>query len=114
MKSLVIFLFQGSLKKEWPQNLLLLLLFVIFVGNAIGLLDFKSSLIQIVDIRPEIFSPDLTNFTLPQIMTSSEFLALVISGIVLVIFLPILTPIGASILVFILALPPLVIAVNFP
>src|SRR5688572_24544984 len=114
MKRLVLSLFQGSLKKEWRQNLLLFLLFTLFIGNAIGLLDFKNSFTQIVDIRPEIFSPDLTNFTLPEILRSAEFLILVVSGLVLVVFLPILSPIGASILVFILAIPPLVIALNFP
>ena len=114
MKRLVNSLFQGSLKKEWRQNLLLFLLFTTFVSNAIGLVDFKGSVMAAVDIRPEIFSPDLTNFSLPQIVSSAEFLILVVSGLVLVIFLPILSPIGASILVFILAIPPLVIALNFP
>jgi adenylate cyclase len=114
MKRWFIYFIQGSLKKEWRQNLLLLVLFSIFVSNAVGLLDFNNSIFSAVDIRPEVFSPDLTNFTFPQIISSAEFLILVGSGLVLVVFLPILTPIGASILVFILAIPPLVIAVNFP
>jgi adenylate cyclase len=114
MKRLIVFLFQGSMKKEWPQTLFLLLLFAIFVSNAIGLVDFKNSITKIVDIRPEIFSPDLTSFSVPQIISSPEFLLLAVSGLVLVVFLPILTPIGASILVFILAMPPLVFALNFP
>ena len=114
MKRLVLLLFQGSVKNEWRQNLLLFLLFGVFVGNAIGLLDFKNSLSSVVDIRPEIFSPDLTSFSLPQIVSSAEFLILLAAGLLLIVFLPILTPIGASILVFILALPPLIIALNFP
>lgn len=114
MKKLVIFLFQGSIRKEWPQTLFLLSLFAVFVSNAIGLVDFKNSVTSIVDIRPEIFSPDLTSFSVPQIISSADFLLLVASGLALVVLLPILTPIGASILVFILALPPLVIALNFP
>lgn len=107
-------MFQGSLKKEWRQNLLLLVLFSIFISNAVGLLDFNNSIFPAVDIRPEVFAPDLANFTIPQIISSAEFLILVVSGLVLVVFLPILTPIGASILVFVLAIPPLVIALNFP
>src|SRR5688572_17612901 len=114
MKRLFVFLFQGSIKKEWPQALFLLLLFTIFISNAIGLIDFKNSLTKIIDIRPEIFSPDLTSFSVPQMIGSLEFWVLVGSGLVLVVLLPILTPIGASILVLILAIPPLVIALNYP
>jgi adenylate cyclase len=114
MKRLVVFLFQGSLKKEWPQTLFLLLLFAIFISNAIGLIDFKNSFTKIIDIRPEIFSPNLTGFSIPQIISSAEFWLLVVSGLVLVVLLPVLTPIGASIVVFILAIPPLVVALNYP
>lgn len=114
MKRLVFFLFQGSIRKEWPQTLFLFLLFAVFISNAIGLLDFRNSITKIIDIRPEIFSPDLSGFSIPQIISSAEFLLLLMTGLILVVFLPIMTPIAASILVFILALPPLIITLNFP
>jgi adenylate cyclase len=101
-------------RPEWSQSVLLGLMFLLFVSNAIGLLEFKSDLLPGVSLRPEIFSTNSESFKLPDIMASGSFALLMATGLVLIIFLPAMTPVGASLLVFFLALPPLWLELKFP
>lgn len=106
MKRLHKTLFSPStFKAEWPRCLLLGLMLLLFIGNAGGLLQFDN-LLPAIDIRTE-FLAAAGKYSFVQVLKSGDFLLLLVSGTLLVTLLPMLTPIGASLLVAILAVPPL-------
>jgi len=104
---------KASPRTEWPASVLLLVLALVFVGNAIGLLELRSAILPSISLRTEIFS-NTGSFGLPPVVTSPEFAVLLVSGVVMAILLPLLSPIGASVLVLILAIPPFWLALAFP
>jgi adenylate cyclase len=114
MKKLYKSLLASSFRSKWPQSLLLGVLFLIFISNAIGLLEFKSDLLPGIELRPEIFTSSTSAFSLPEMMASANFSLLLVSGLIMALLLPRLTPIGASLLVLSLALPPLWLELTFP
>lgn len=106
--------FNSSLSAEWPNTLLLVALVFVFASTALGFLEFNSDVIAGIKVRGEIFLSRDNSFSLPEIATSSEFLILVASGLLLSVLLPLLSPIGASLLVFLLAIPPFAIELYYP
>lgn len=114
MKNLLKSPFNSSLRAEWPNTLLLVALVFVFASTALGFLEFNSDVIAGIKVRGEIFLARDNSFSLPEIATSSEFLILVSSGLLLSVLLPLLSPIGASLLVFLLALPPFVLELYSP
>jgi hypothetical protein len=101
-------------KASVPQMILLLFLFLVFISNAVGLLEFQDNVIPDIRFSMEYFRDANGNLVFPRIAETGEFLYLLLSGIALAVFLPLLTPISASVLSFALALPPFVTAVNVP
>lgn len=107
MKKLPSTLFTASYHINWPQSLLLASMFLLFICNAIGLVHFRSDFLEGVDLNLAVFTSLDHNLQLPQIMATREFLLLVLSGILMILLLPLLSPVAASIFVVLLAIPPL-------
>lgn len=114
MKNLLTSQINSSLKAEWPNSLLLIFLVILFASTAIGLLEIDSDLLPDIDVRSEIFSGADDSFRLPAIIKSTEFMTLVSSGLLLAVLLPLLSPIGASFLVLLLAVPPFWLELHYP
>ncbi len=114
MKHLLKSPFNSSLRSEWPTTLLLGALVLVFAGTASGLLEFNSTISAGVNVRSEIFLSHDNAFSLPAITTSGEFLILVASGVLMALMLPLLSPIGASFLVLLLAIPPFWMEWSYP
>ena len=106
--------FNSSLSAEWPNTLLLVALVFVFASTALGFLEFNSDVVAGIKVRGEIFLAGDNSFSLPEIATSIEFIILVTSGLLLSVMLPLLSPIGASLLVFLLALPPIALELYYP
>jgi adenylate cyclase len=107
MKKLPSTLLTAPYHINWPQSLLLALMFLLFICNAIGLVHFRSDFLEGVDLNLAVFSSLDHNLQLPQIMATEEFLLLVLSGILAILLLPLLSPIVASAFIILLAIPPL-------
>lgn len=106
MKKLYLKLLSSSLHVVWSQSTLLAVMFLIFVSNAIGLMEIKGSLLPGLQLNPDVFSQS-DGLRFPNIMESGSFYLLLGTGALMILLLPMLTPIGASLLVFVLAIPPL-------
>lgn len=105
---------QASLKTEWSQAVFLMLLVLLFTINSLGLLDVDLNRFPGLHLELERLITPTGDIELPQSARSAEFILMVISGVLLSMTLPIFTPIPASILVLLLALPSLVLGVGFP
>jgi adenylate cyclase len=101
-------------KASVPQMILLCFLFMVFIGNAVGLLQFRDNFIPDVSFSMEYFRDANGNLIFPRIVESGEFIYLLLSGVALAVLLPVLPPIYASVLAFSMALPPFVTALNVP
>lgn len=104
----------ASIQHEWRKIALLGMIFLLFVSNAIGLIQFGKDLWPGIDFRVDFLRDRDGNFALPDIATNPEFIMLMTSGVLLIVFLPLLSPIRASLLVFILGLPPVWLAIATP
>jgi len=113
MKNLLTAQINSSLRAEWPHSALLALLLFVFAGTALGLFEFAGDAISI-KLRSDVFFARDNSFTLPEIATTPDFLILILSGLALAMLLPLLSPIGASLLVFAFAIPPFLIEWNMP
>lgn len=114
MKNRVSKLLSSRYSIVWSQSVLLGLMFLLFVSNAIGLVEFRSDFLTGVELNLEVFTSINRNMQLPQIVASREFLLLLISGLLLILLLPVLSPIAASVLVVLLAIPPVWIELANP
>jgi adenylate cyclase len=106
MRSLCKQLLPSSWHVVWSQSLMLGSIFLLFISNAIGLFEIKGDLLSGIAFNPDVFSGGET-LLFPGIMESGSFYLLLGTGALLILLLPLLTPIAASILVFIVAIPPL-------
>lgn len=113
MKNLLTAQINSSLRAEWPQSALLAVLFLIFAGTAVGIFEFAGDAIS-VELRSEIFFARGGSFSLPTVATSMDFIVLLLTGLTLAILLPLLSPIGASVLVLLAAIPPVLIELYLP
>ena len=106
--------FVTALKQEWRKSVLLGFIFLLFLCNALGLVHFGRDLLATIDFSTTYLRRADGSLTVPAIATSLEFFVLLVSGLVLILLLPLLNPIAASVLVFILAIPPVWIAIALP
>ena len=98
---------------QWQLTLLLFGLFLIFALTALGVLEFDN-FFPGIKLSAIYFQDSQGNFRIPDVATSGEFVLLVASGIVLSVLLPGLSPIGASMLVAVLAVIPVGVAMMNP
>jgi adenylate cyclase len=89
-------------------------MFLLFLSNAVGLVKFGSDLWPGINFSFGYLQDSSGHLALPEIVRSVEFLLLLASGLVLIVCLPLLRPIGASLLVLALSIPPVLIAINDP
>ncbi len=106
MKNLFRKLLSSSLHVAWSQSTLLAVMFLLFVSNAIGLLEIKGDLLPGIQLNPDVFDQQNT-LRFPGVMESGSFYLLLLTGALMIVLLPMLTPICASLLVLALAVPPL-------
>lgn len=102
------------MRRESRKILFLTFLFLVFISNAIGFLQFNGNVVPDISFTVNYFINAEGQFELPPIVSSPEFTLLLTTGLILAVFLPLLPPIRASALVFLLALPPVALAVYFP
>ncbi len=87
--------------------LLVLLVFTAFLGNAIGIINLHFLLGGRLSIHTDVLTDLLQNGVLSPVLTSPDFIIFAGTGILLALAIPILSPIQASITVFITMLVPL-------
>lgn len=114
MKISALKITQASLKTEWSQAALLLILVCFFSFNAIGLLNINFEDFPGLHFNADALVTPTGDIHLPDGARSAEFIFMVISGIVLSLTLPIFTPIAASVLVLFLTIPPATLGIGFP
>lgn len=102
----------NSIKSALPQASALFVILIIFVGNIAGIIEFGANNATGIDLHPEALTNTTAPFSIPKLFGYEEFVLLLISGILLSLFLPIMTPIGACLLVALLAIPPIYIGVT--
>ena len=102
---------KSLLLQRWGRIVLILAVFILFLSNAAGLVSF--SLQSGVQLRWSLLSTQ-EGFALPLIAGSAEFLVLLVSGLVLSVALPLVTPIYASVLTVAAALPQLYLGLAAP
>ena len=93
-----------SLRLNWTQTGLILLVLIIFLANASGLIDFNSNTPPWL-----VFKFSRLSYGMPSVLQSMEFNVLVCIGIVMSILLPVLKPVQASLLTVICTIPPIYI-----
>jgi len=102
-----------TFKDHALQIILVFLVFFLFVSNATGLLDFNLNSGGGISVRSILLQTSSgQGFSLPAVVQSSEFIVLLVTGIVLSLFLPVLSPIKASLLTAISAIPPISISIS--
>jgi hypothetical protein len=69
-------------------------MFLLFVSNAIGLLEIKGDLLPGIQLNPEVFDKQ-TTLRFPAVMESASFYLLLAAGALMILLLPLMTPIGA-------------------
>ena len=99
-------LIQASINTEWPQIVALLALVLVFSGNVLGFLQLGNDSFPGFSLNFAVFSAS-GSLSIPPVAATPEFLVLFLSGLLMAITMPLLTPIAASILVVLLTLPPL-------
>lgn len=100
-----------AIKSASPQVSILLIIFFLFICNIAGILEFGANTITGIAIHPEAIT-NTGPFSIPNLFTYPEFVLLIFSGVLLGLLLPILTPAGACLLVFLTALPPIYIGID--
>jgi len=89
------------------QIIIIFFVLLIFIGNAAGLLEISVKSGPFVSVRT-IAAAQAVGY-LSSLITSTDFLLLCVTGLILVALLPVLSPVKASLLALICVLPPVVI-----
>ena len=113
MKNVLTAQINSSLRAEWPHSVLLAILFLVFAGSALGVVEFAGDAIT-VKLRSDVLFARDNGFALPAVATSMDFVVLLLSGLLLAVLLPLLSPIAASLLVMAMAIPPVIIELQYP
>ena len=103
-----------SIANEWHKIVLLGGLFFVFLCQALGVIQLGSDLWPGVKVNLHHLQDSSGHVALLDIAESGEFVLLLVSGIALALLLPLLSPIHASVLVLVLAIPPVWIAIETP
>lgn len=100
-----------NLKRHAIQIGLVFAVFLLFIGNGSGLLEIQFHPDSGLSARSFLQNTGSgQGFSLPIVMHSAEFVILLITGLVLSVFLPILSPVQASLLTAIAAIAPVYVA----
>src|SRR3990172_8525631 len=105
---------KGGLRRNLPRILLVFVVFVAFLFNAAGLIGLTLDFGTGFQFRGNVLTQILAQRSLPEFLRSVDFAVLAVSGAVLSVFLPILTPIRASLLTLLCMAPPVWMAYTQP
>lgn len=103
---------QDSLKSHAVQIIIILGILLLFLSNVVGLIEFDFQVGPDISIHymPQDNHAGLSTSFLPPIIQSTEFIILLLTGLLLSILLPLLTPIKASLLTVICSIPHVAIS----
>lgn len=93
---------------------LILGVFLVFLMNALGVLELPLALGHGIRLRPELLSGVFTGAGPPPVLFEPGFATFLSVGVLLSILLPMLDPIKASLATFVLMLPPLYVEYATP
>lgn len=98
-----------SIRLNWPQIAMILIVLILFLANASGFLEFNTQ-------TPPWFVLKFTHLSqgMPSVLKSLEFNLLLAIGILMSFLLPIMKPISASLLTFFCTIPPIYINAAYP
>ena len=89
------------------QIIIIFLILLLFLANVSGLLEISVRSGPIISLRT--LSPEYDNNHFFRLVTSTDFLLLFCTGMILTILLPVLTPVRASLLAVACVIPPVLI-----
>lgn len=112
-RQLFVPLVSASFTAVRHQSLLLLFLLLMFTAPLAGLISFSDTL-PFIEFHAEMLQAPGGGLTLPQVMLTAEFGLLVLCGVILALLLPMLSPIGASLLTLLASLPFVLLALSDP
>lgn len=95
------------IRSHLTQIIIIFVVLLIFLGNAAGLLEISVKSGPFISVRT-VTAGQTVNY-LSALMTSTDFLLLCFTGIILAALLPVLTPIKASLLALVSVIPPILI-----
>ena len=101
------------LKQNGVQVALLFIVFLLFLANGTGLFEFNS-LDNGISFRTGMLGPKGYGLVLPPVARSAGFIILCLSGFLLCLLLPVLSPIQGSLATGAVALPPLYLGLTSP
>lgn len=91
----------------------ILLVFAVFVANSLGILDVRLLMEMDLGVH-QALAKELAFGRIPPQLLRPDYVSFLITGAVLAIFLPLLTPIGASLLTVSTAIPAFYVAYAYP
>ena len=89
------------------QIIIIFLILLLFLANVSGLLEISVKSGPIISLRT--WNPEYDNNHFFRLVTSTDFLLLFCTGMILTILLPVLTPVRASLLAMACVIPPVLI-----
>ena len=95
------------LRQNAIQFAIVSFVFLVFMCNALGLVEFQPHAGSLIRLRMWPFEAGATGFGLPGMAGSAEFIVLVATGLALCFILPLLSPIRASLVTLAAILPSL-------
>ena len=98
-----------SIKSNWPQIAVILLVVLLFLSNVSGFIEFSTSTPPWM-----VFEFSHLSRGMPMVLGSLEFNILLVTGVLMSIMLPLLRPISASLLTLLCMIPPIYINVLHP
>lgn len=98
------------LRSQAIQIALVFTVFLLFLANGSGLLEFQLSAEKGLVFRSFLFANGAGGLNIPSVVSSGAFILLVITGAMLALLLPLLNPIQASLLTALASLPQLYLA----
>lgn len=104
----------ASLKRQKLQIALVLTVFLLFFFNVTGLLELRFDFGTDFHLRARLLDQLLQQGSLPALIRNPELALFVAIGLALSLFLPLLSPIKASILTFFCIVPPMYLAYATP
>ena len=102
------------LRQHALQSGLITLIFLLFLSNLAGLIQFNWQTGGGIQFRSIFFDPRTHSLTLPEVVHSVEFGALLVGGLLLCVLLPWLSPVRASLLTLATCALPLYLGISRP
>ena len=95
------------LRSHLLQILIIFVVLLLFLGNAVGLFEISVKSVPTVTVRTVAAGRTLAYIS--SLISAPDFLLLCATGLCLAVLLPVLTPVKASLLAMLCAIPPVLI-----